>query len=248
MIKLSIILIAKNEEQNIEECLKSVEWADEKIVVVDSSTTDRTADLARNFTDKVYEIDWLGFSGTKNFALEKATAAWILWIDADERVTEALRREIEQVISQKNTFDGYMLPRLANFLGRWIRHCGWYPGYVMRLFKKGAARFNESLVHEGLDFEGDSGKLAHPLLHYTDREIKHYFDKYNTYTSLAADDLLRRNRTFKLRDLVFRPFFAFVKMYILRLGFLDGIQGFILSAFSASYVFTKYAKLWERSR
>lgn len=248
MKKLSIILIAKDEELNIEACLQSVEWADEIVVIVDTRSTDKTADLARQFTAKVYEMDWRGYSAAKNSAIDKSEGEWIFWIDADERVTEELRNEIQQVIRKDDNVHGYMVPRLANFLGRWIKHCGWHPGYVLRLFKRENARFNEALVHEGLEFEGKTGKLAHSLLHYTDKDIDHYFNKYNIYTNLAAEELVKKRRNFRSLDLILRPIFTFIKMYIIRLGFLDGIQGFILSVFSASYVFTKYAKLWERRR
>lgn len=248
MKKLSVILIAKNEERNIKACLSSVEWADEIVVLVDSRTEDKTAELAQQFTTKVYTIEWRGYSSTKNVAIEKSTGEWIFWIDADERVTQELKDEIQRAISRSDDVDGYMIPRLAHFLGRWIKHCGWYPGYVLRLFKRGSAHFNDALVHEGLEFEGKIGKLSQPLLHYTDREIEHYFRKYNEYTSLASKDIYRKGKKFHVIDLIFRPFFTFIKMYILRLGFLDGIQGLILSVFSANYVFTKYAKLWERLR
>lgn len=248
MKKLSVILIARDEEQNIEDCLQSVNWADEIVVVIDSRSQDRTSELAQKFTDKVYKIEWRGYSNTKSFAVDKADGEWIFWIDADERVTPELREDIQEAISKNNDVDGYVIPRLANFLGRWIKHCGWYPGYVLRLFRRGSARFNDALVHEGLDFEGKLGKLSHPMLHYTDRDIKHYFLKYNDYTSLASEELARKGKQFKVVDLIFRPIFTFIKMYIFRLGFFDGIQGFMLSVFSANYVFTKYAKLWEWSR
>lgn len=245
MSRLSVIIITYNEEKNIRDCLDSVEWADE-IVVVDSHSQDRTRQIAASYTKKVYEVDWMGFASTKNYALNHATGDWILWIDADERVTPELATEIRSILYNENpNIDGYMIPRKAYFLGRWIKHCGWYPGYVLRLIRKRDAKFNKSNVHEGFDFDGRSDKLIHALDHYTDRDIKHYFKKYNHYTSLAVLDLKKKNRTFKLSDLLFRPFYAFLKMYFMKLGFLDGIQGFILCVFSASYVFTKYAKLWE---
>ncbi|MDZ7262736.1 MAG: glycosyltransferase family 2 protein [candidate division KSB1 bacterium] len=246
MKKLSVIIITLNEEKNIRECLEGVQWADE-IVVVDSRSSDNTCQIARNFTDKVFTVDWLGFSGTKNYALEKAEGQWVLWLDADERVPEELAQEIQKAI-QSDEVDGFYLPRKAYFLGRWIRHCGWYPGYVLRLFKREKARFNDALVHEGLEFQGKTGKLKTPLLHYTDRAIEHYFSKFNHYTTLAAQQLLQKGKQFRLMDLLFRPLHTFFRMYFLKLGFLDGIQGVILSVFSACYVFTKYAKLWELER
>lgn len=245
MSSISVIIITLNEERNIEECLESVKWADE-IVIVDSHSADRTRDIAAKYTNKIFEMDWQGYSAAKNFALEQTSSDWILWIDADERVTDELRKEINNTIEGNTEFDGYEVPRMAYFLGRWIKHCGWYPGYVLRLFKRGTAKFDNSNVHEGLQFENPRGRLQHDLLHYTDRNIEHYYTKFNRYTSLAIDDLAARNKKYRISDLLFRPLFAFFKMYILKRGFLDGIQGFLLCVFSANYVFTKYAKLWER--
>ncbi|MFZ5518318.1 MAG: glycosyltransferase family 2 protein [Candidatus Zhuqueibacterota bacterium] len=245
MNRVSVILITLNEERNIVACLESVKWADE-IIIVDSHSIDRTRELAAAYTGNIFDMDWEGYSAAKNFALARANGDWVLWIDADERVTPELRQEIQQAIREKSEIAGYEIPRKAYFLGRWIKHCGWYPGYVLRLFKRGSAFFNASHVHEGLELSGRRGRLRHPLLHYTDRDIDHYYTKFNRYTSLAIDDLMARNKKFTRSDLIFRPLYAFFKMYILKQGFLDGMQGFLLCVFSANYVFTKYAKLWER--
>lgn len=245
MNRLSVLTIAFNEEHNITHSLESVRWADE-IIVVDSGSTDRTVELAKQYTDKVFTVSWQGFGATKNFALQHATADWVLWLDADERVTEELAKEIQQVIRAGNRqFAAYNVARRAFFLGRWIRHCGWYPSRVTRLFRRGKGRFSEMHVHERLLIDGPVGTLRHDIVHYTDPDLYHYFSKFNRYTSLAAKDLLAAGKSFRLFDLLFRPPFLFLKMYILRLGFLDGIQGFILCAVSSAYVFTKYAKLWE---
>jgi glycosyltransferase involved in cell wall biosynthesis len=245
MAKLSVITLAYNEEHNIAECLATVRWADE-IIVVDSGSTDRTAELARQFTDKVLNVEWRGYGATKNLALEHATGEWILWLDADERVPEELAAEMQAIIRNNDgTIAGYSVARRAYFLGRWIRHCGWYPGRVTRLFRKSRARFTESNVHEQIVVDGPIGTLQHDLLHYTDPNLQHYFHKFNRYTSLAAADLQAAGRKFSLLDILLRPAFLFFKMYILRRGFLDGMQGFILCVVSSAYVFTKYAKLWE---
>jgi len=244
---ISVIIITLNEERNIEECLESVKWADE-IVIVDSHSSDQTREMAAKYTDKIFDVDWQGYAAAKNFAIEQTSSEWILWIDADERVTGGLRDEIQPIVQGTAVFNGYEIPRKAYFLGRWIKHCGWYPGYVLRLFKRGAATFNHSNVHEGLLFSGNRARLKNDILHYTDRNIEHYYHKFNRYTSLAIDDLIARNKKFTLSDLLFRPLFVFFKMYILKRGFLDGIQGFLLCVFSANYVFTKYAKLWEREK
>ncbi len=243
MAKLSVIVITLNEERNIRECLESVKWADE-VIVVDSQSKDRTVEIAREFTEKIFVIEWKGYGETKNFALSKVTNDWALWLDADERVPKELAEEIRQTIqtSARNAFE---VARRAYFLGKWIKHCGWYPGYVVRLFKKDSAKFNQSLVHEKVEFSGTIGRLNNDLLHFTDENLFHYFSKFNNYTSLAAQEMKRAGKTFSLYDVLVRPPFLFFKMYVLRLGFLDGIHGLILSAASAAYVFVKYGKLWE---
>ncbi len=245
---LSVITLTKNEEHNIAECLESVRWADQ-IIVIDSGSTDRTVEIARRYTDCIYEMAWAGYGEMKNIALSKATQDWVLWIDADERVPADLGEEIRSVMTGNGQeHAGYEVARRAFFLGKWIRHCGWYPGYVTRLFRRERARFSVSRVHERLELEGATGRLENDLLHFTDRNLHHYFSKFNRYTSLAAEDLAEEGRAFSFYDVVVRPPFLFLKMYLFRLGFLDGMRGLILSFASASYVFVKYAKLWELRR
>ncbi len=244
---LSVIVITRNEEPNIDECLGSVAWADE-IVVVDAKSTDATASRARRYTENVFITDWLGYAGAKTFALAKAKHEWILWLDADERVTDGLGEEIRSVITGSPSAAGFEVARRAYFLGKWIRHCGWYPSTVVRLFKRSAARFDGSRVHEGLVVNGPVGRLRNDLLHYTDHTLYHYLTKFNSYTTLAAEDLADRGRRFSLADLLARPPYLFLKMYLLRRGFLDGMHGLVLSLLSAAYVFCKYAKLWDLQR
>ncbi|MBI4546851.1 MAG: glycosyltransferase family 2 protein [Ignavibacteriae bacterium] len=246
--KLSVIVITFNEERNIVECLQSVSWADE-IIVVDANSTDRTVELAKQFTPRVYVKEWLGFAAAKNFALEQAANEWVLWLDADERATPELAGEIQHIIQNSSIIHkAFQVARRAYFLGKWIKHCGWYPGYVVRLFRRESARFNDSRVHEKLEIDGSVGRLKHDLIHYTDHNLFHYFSKFNRYTSLAAQDLWEAGKEFSLYDVLIRPLFLFFKMYILRRGFLDGMHGLILSLLSSAYVFTKYAKLWELQR
>lgn len=248
MSKLSVITLALNEEHNIVDCLESVQWADE-IIVVDSGSTDKTVELAKRFTSKVLIVEWKGYGATKNVALQQTTGEWILWLDADERVPMELAAEIQTVIREDNPmYAGYDVARRAYFLGKWIRHCGWYPGRVTRVFRKSKSRFTENNVHEQIIVEGNIGELQNDLLHYTDPDLQHYFHKFNRYTSLAADDLTKAGKKFSLYDLLVRPSFLFFKMYILKRGFLDGMRGFILCVVSSAYVFTKYAKLWELER
>jgi len=247
-MKLSAITITYNEEENIGDCLSSVSWADE-IIVVDASSTDRTVEIARRFTGRIYVTKWEGYARAKTFALERAESEWVLWLDADERVTPALADEIRTVVQEPNPAAAcYEMARRAYFLGKWIRHCGWYPGYVVRLFRKGMVRFSEGRVHERVEFEGKAGRLRNDLVHLTDENLYHYAAKFNRYTSLAALDLVDKKRGSSLTRLIVDPPFLFMKMYIFRRGFLDGRHGLVLSILSAAYVFTKYAKLWEKSR
>ena len=245
MSRLTVITLTLNEAGNIGECLESVRWADE-IVIVDSGSTDGTLETARRYTGKVFTIAWPGYGAARNLALSKATGEWILWLDADERVTPELGEEIRGIVrGGEPGVAGYAVARRAYFLGRWIRHCGWYPSRVVRLFRKDRGQFTETRVHERLQLDGEVRESRHDLLHFTDPNLHHYLAKFNRYTTLGAEDLHAAGRRFHLRDLLLRPPFQFIKMYLLRLGFLDGLQGFLLSVLSSVYTFTKYAKLWE---
>ena len=245
MAKISVITLALNEERNIRECLQSVSWADQ-LIVVDSGSTDNTVRLAREFTSDILEVQWKGYGATRNEALTHATGDWILWLDADERVTPELVEEIRARLSDNDSnIAGYDVSRRAYFLGKWIKHCGWYPSRVVRVFRRTHGRFSENNVHEQLRLNGAVGHLRHDLLHYTDPDLHHYFLKFNRYTSLAAKDLYAAGRRCSLYDVLVRPPFTFVRMYALRAGFLDGMQGLILCVVSMAYVFVKYAKLWE---
>jgi glycosyltransferase involved in cell wall biosynthesis len=245
---ISVILITKNEEKNIVDCLQSVAWSDD-IVIVDAESTDRTVELARTFTERVFVEPWRGFAGAKTSAMDKTLHDWILWVDSDERVTPELAEEIARIFASDTLqADGYRIARRAYFLGKWIRHCGWYPGHVLRLFRKSQAKFTDTAVHESLILDGTIATLRHDLLHFTDDDLDHYFEKFNSYTTLGATDLHRRGRTAGLAALLLRPSFAFFKMYLVKRGFLDGMHGLILCILSASYVFAKYAKLWHLGR
>ena len=248
MATLTVVTLTLNEERNITECLESVRWADQ-IIVVDSGSSDKTVPLAMEYTKDILRIEWRGYGHARNTALDQARGDWILWLDADERVTGELAAEIQKTIKDDPpSVAGFDVARRAYFLGKWIRHCGWYPGRIIRLFRRGRARFSETKVHEHLSLEGALGHLQNDLTHYTDGDLEHYFRKFNTYTSLAAEDLRVAGRTANLADLVLRPPFMFFKMFVLRLGFLDGVHGLILCVVSSAYVFVKYAKLWDLAR
>jgi glycosyltransferase involved in cell wall biosynthesis len=245
MSTISVIVITKNESGNITACLDTVRWADE-IVIVDAESKDDTVERARKFTEKIFIKPWMGFAAAKQFALEQCAGEWILWLDADERVLPDLAEEIRSVANIRTSESAFTVARRAYFLGRWIRHSGWYPGRVARLFQRKKARFNNAAVHEGLDIDGAIGQLRNDIIHYTDPNIYHYFSKYNRYTTLAADELYLKGKRSRISDLLIRPLWQFMRMYFIRRGMLDGIQGLLLALFSSSYVFTKYAKLREK--
>jgi glycosyltransferase involved in cell wall biosynthesis len=248
MATLSVITLTLNEARNLHDCLASVQWADE-LIVVDSGSIDETVEIARTFTDDILTIEWIGYGAARNFALGKAKGDWILWLDADERVTPELAGEIRSLLDAPPAgVTGYSIARRAYFLGRWIRHSGWYPSRVVRLFRNGFGHFSETRVHEQLHVDGKVARASHDLLHFTDPDLFHYLDKSNRYTSLAAEDMEAAGRRFRVVDVVFRPAFQFAKMYLFRQGFRDGREGFLLAVLSSAYVFTKYAKLWERTR
>lgn len=246
MSKISAIVITLNEENNISACLESLRWVDE-IVVMDSGSRDKTREMARTFTPKVFESSWQGYGENKNIAMSKASGDWIIWVDADERVTPQLATDIRNRLEvDGGQFAGYEMSRLAFFLGHPLRHGGWYPGYVLRLFKKDSGRFSTQAVHEGVVLEGRRSRLKGDLLHDTDPTLEHYLKKMDRYTTLAADELCKKGRKAELFDLLIRPQVMFFKMFFLKAGFRDGIPGFLVALLSAFHVLTKYAKLWER--
>jgi glycosyltransferase involved in cell wall biosynthesis len=249
-INISSIIIARNEETNIKRCIESqLGCIDEIILLVDEASTDKTFEIASGYPQvKISIAKWKGYSETKKDALLLTTNDWVFWIDADEELSEELSKEINTFKKSRPSCAAYSMPRKANFLGRWIKHSGWYPGRVIRLFNKNSADFNSQNVHENLNIKGETGQLTNNIAHYTDPSVFHYFIKFNNYTSLAANDLQKDGRTFHLSDLIIRPIGIFIKMYIIKFGFLDGIQGFILAVFSSAYVFTKYTKFWELKR
>ncbi len=246
-MKLSSIIIAKNEENNIERCIESqLPCIDEIFVLVDKNSSDRTLEIVKGFNKVKFEVvEWMGYAKTKQYAVGLTSNDWVLWIDADEAVTKKLSDELNEFKNSDPKYVAYSIPRKAYFLGKWIKHSGWYPGRVVRLFNKNKVKFNDNDVHEQLIYEGESGRLMNDIDHYTDPNMFHYFEKFNRYTTLAANELEFKNYKFSLSDLIIRPAFIFIKMFFLKKGFLDGMHGFILAIFSSLYVFTKYAKLWE---
>lgn len=241
MAGLSVIIITKNEAFNIRECIESVKWADE-IIVVDSGSTDDTVAICREFTPHVYSHDWPGFGIQKNRALDYASKEWVLSLDADERVTPELRAEIETTM-RDGKLQGYEVPRLSSFCGRFMRHSGWYPDYVLRLFRRGSARFSDNLVHERLVIESKTERLHGLLLHYAFESLEEVLHKTNQYSTAGAQMQFQRGRNSSLTGAVLRGLWSFVRSYILRAGFLDGREGFMLSVSNAEGTYYRYIKL-----
>ena len=242
MPRLSDILITKNEASRLAATLEAVAFADE-IIVLDSGSTDGTLELARKFTDKVQvTADWPGFGPQKNRALDLAGGDWVLSLDADERLTPELAAEIQAVIAAPKA-EVYELPRSSSFCGRSMNHSGWWPDYVFRLFRRGAARFSDDLVHERLVFEGTAGRLTAPLLHESFRTLDEVLSKINHYSSAGAEQALARGKQGGLGKAVGHGLWAFLRTYFLRAGFLDGREGFLLAVTSAEAVYYRYVKL-----
>ena len=245
-LSLSVIIITKNEAANIRACLESVAWADE-IVVVDSGSTDGTQEISREFTQHVYVHDWPGFGKQKNRALGYATKNWVLSLDADERVTHDLRLQIESVIAESK-YDGFYLPRLSQFCGKFIRHSGWYPDYVLRLFRRGKGRFSDDLVHETVLLDGTTGKLGSPLLHYSYRTAEDVERKVQHYADSAARQMRAAGRRATWLDAPLRGSWAFLRTWVLRLGVLDGRAGWDIARMNARTTWLKYNNLRALSR
>jgi (heptosyl)LPS beta-1,4-glucosyltransferase len=241
------VVITKNEEGNISACLDSLRWVDE-LVVVDAESTDRTVDLAKGYTSKVSVRAWPGYGSQKNFGMEQATADWILIVDADERVSPELREEIRGVLEKRSqSAVAYRIPRRNFYYGYWIRHAGQYPDLQLRLLRRGSGRYNDLPVHEHLEVKGRIEDLQAPLDHHTHPTIRSHELKIERYSTLASEERVHRGKhDASWYHLVFNPAWTFVKFYVFRGGFLDGLPGFIVSGFSAAHVLLKYAKLWEQ--
>ncbi|ALP52173.1 glycosyltransferase [Candidatus Tenderia electrophaga] len=250
MPTLSIVMIVKDEAENLPDCLNTVEWADE-IVILDAGSEDSTLDIARRYTDKVYvDADWQGFGVQRQRAQAKASGDWIFMLDADERVTQALRTSIEATVAADERDVVYAVARLSWVFGRFIRHSGWYPDYVPRLYARERAGYRADRVHEKLVLsEGmQESVLSGDLLHYTYRDLNHYLIKSAHYAAAWAQQRQEHGKRASLSQGLFHGIGCFVKMYLLRAGFLDGRQGLLLALLSAHSTFAKYADLWVRSQ
>ena len=241
-MKLSAIVITKNEEANLERCLRSVDWADE-IIVVDSGSTDRTVEIARSFSAKVFIPEWKGFGPAKQYALEQASGDWILSIDADEEVSFTLRGEVVELLKKEPDCGGYYIPRKTQFLGKWILHSGWYPDYVLRLFKKSTGRFTPALVHEKVEVEAATGRLNNPLLHYSYPTLEDYVRKLDQYSTLGATELFQTGKRCTTYCLIIKPVLSFFRKLIFQKGWRDGWEGFLIASLTSAGTLLKYAKL-----
>lgn len=241
-MSLSVIIITKNEASHIAACLDSVAFANE-VIVLDSGSTDETCAIARSKGAKVHcTADWPGFGHQKNRALDLATGDWVLSLDADERVTPELAAAITRAI-QSPTADAYKIARLSWFAGRWIRHSGWWPDYVIRLFKRGAARFSPVRVHEKLLVNGNVPALGAHFLHYPYTDLESLIAKINLYSTEAAQAMHARGKRVGVGAAVGHASWTFIRHYIVRRGFLDGRAGFILAMMAASGSYYRYTKL-----
>lgn len=243
---LSVTVITFNEEKNIGDALASVAWADE-IIVVDSQSTDQTLEIARHYSNNIIVRPWPGYAAQKQFASDQAQHEWVLSIDADERVTPELAQEIKAIINTNDqTVQGYQISRQNYYLGFAIKHSGWSPDYQMRLYRKDAGRWQGDFVHESVQVTGKTAQLKGKLDHYSIQSLIAHHERLNRYTSLAANDLLKRGKRIATLDLLLRPIMAFLRSYLFRLGFLDGIPGIFIAYFAAYYIFLKYAKAWAK--
>ena len=241
---LSVLVTTKNEDHMIRACLESVRWAEE-ILVVDSGSTDGTLPIARSIADQVLEHQYDNPAAQKNWALPRLTHRWTLILDADERVTPALRREIESVLEDPARRDGYWIRRENIFYGRPIRSAGWQRDKVLRLFDRTKGAYRPVLVHEEIDLEGRAGSLRERLVHEPYRDLDHYFEKWNRYAIWSAEELERRGVRASAGRLLLRPWLRFARMYALEGGFREGRRGIVLCWLAAFSVFAKYARRWE---
>ena len=244
--KISACVTTFNEEGNVVRCLESLKgWCDE-IVVVDSYSSDRTVELCKRYTDRVYQHQWLGYIGQKNLARDMAKHPWILFIDADEEISPALRTEILQELDvDPIPFAGYQFPRMVNYLGQWIRHGEWYPDVKLRLFLKAKGQSGGQEPHDQVFVNGPVKTLKQPLWHYTYEDIDDHLTTMNRYSGITAKEKFKGGDRFCWTDFLFRPPFRFLKAYFLRGGFMDGKRGFLIAIISSFGVCMKYAKLWE---
>ncbi|MEO0271192.1 MAG: glycosyltransferase family 2 protein [candidate division WOR-3 bacterium] len=244
MSNITGVIISLDAENTIEKAIDSLSFCD-KIIVVDGGSKDNTIDIIKKKNCLLFERKFDNFKNQREFALSKVNSEWVIFLDADEVLEDILIEEIKREI-KKNEVDGLFLNRISYFLGKLIYHGGWYPDYSLRVFKKGKVRVSDNIVHEKVLVYGKTKRIKKgKIIHYTDPDLFHYLKKLNLYTELSAKELFEKGKRVSIFDLTLRPFYFFIRMYFLKLGFLDGLQGFILAVCSAFHTFIKYAKLWN---
>jgi len=248
-VKISASIIVFNEEENIADLCETVAWADE-IVIVDSSSTDKTVEIARKYTDKVFQHEFLGYKDKHEFADAHTSGDWILWIDADERVTPELRESLESLKTKPDNElpDGFWIKRRTWYMDRWIKHSGWYPDYQMRFYRKSASYWDGVAPHETARVRGRTENLENgEFLHNTKRDLSEHTRVLNWYATIAAEQLAGKGRTAGGFTIVIGALSGFFRSYIVKQGFRDGIPGLIIAMFTGYGVFLKYAKVWEQN-
>ncbi len=243
-LPVSVIITTYNEAINVAECIESALWADE-ILLVDSYSKDATVEIARRYPIAILEREYFGSAAQKNWAMDRVQHEWVLIVDADERVTEGLAREILTTLATQPTVNGFYICRENVFVDRVIRHSGWSTDKVVRLFRKDKGRYPNRRVHADLEIEGPVPVLGEPFLHHTFRNFEQYFPKFLNYAEWGAAQAFRDGRRAGLAEIAFRPWWRFVRTYWVQLGFLDGMHGFVLCTLQSFGVFLKYARLWE---
>ena len=245
---ITVIVPTFNEEDNVRECLESVAWADD-IFVVDSFSTDRTVEIARELTDHIVQHEYLSHAAQRNWAIPQPATDWVMLLDADERVTPELRARIQDILTNGTECQGFRIRRRTIFFGKLIEHCGWHRDYVVRLWRRGKAHYaDREHPHTHAEIDGKVDTLREHLLHNTYRSFDDYLEKFGRYSTWSANDLYKRGRRASWVNLTLRPLWRFFRMYVLRHGFLDGKHGLILCALAAYSVLMKYAKLWDMYR
>ncbi|MCM8796417.1 MAG: glycosyltransferase family 2 protein [Candidatus Omnitrophica bacterium] len=250
MDKLSVVILTKNEEAQIRKCLESIKWADE-IIIVDDFSTDRTLQICREYTDKIFQKKLEGFSAQREFGAFQAGGPWVLHLDADEVVTPALQEEIKEILEKGTDCDGFLIYRPTVYLGRLMRYCGWRARPLL-LFRKNKGRYDGRLVHERISVDGKIGCLRNEIIHKGYKNLSEHFAKMDLYTTYDAEELWRKGKRLNIFNypvyFILKPSFIFFRRYIIQRGFKEGLRGLFISVITAFIVFMNYAKLWEKQK